>query len=164
MDVTLRLPGICQENGKPLVEPVVPMAAIDAIVRTSFAAEPNSGPAAARARLLHHYEELRELALAGVAAGHNRVQDAVRLALDTAAAGSDAGSAGDVVEVVSRTRLHRVCLQPDRTPASAAGHVSPAPNGVTGMWEPEVDFSVSLRSLHTTSLVQLFLESQPHWF
>ena len=152
MGVTLRVSGLCQENGKALVEPVVPTAAIDAIVRTSFAAEPSFGPAAARARLLHHYEELRELALAGVAAGHSKAQDAVRLALDTAAAGSEAGRTGDVEEVVSPTGTHSACPQPlgivrqsfpgvaltmdccircnDSTPASAAEHLSPGPSPV----------------------------------
>ena len=144
VDFTLHLSGTSQESGKAIVEPVVPTAAIDAIVRTSFAVEPSFGPAAARARLLHHYEELRELALAGVAAGHNKVQDAVRLALDTAAAGSEAGRTGDAEEVVSPTGTHTACLQPGQHTGNLSSTPLswPLPNGMTGTWKAESNLSV----------------------
>lgn len=81
---------ILQENGKSSAEPVVPSGAIEAIVRSCYSAEASFGPVEARNSLLHIYEELRELYLAGVDGGVNSPHDAVRLLLDTAGDHSEA--------------------------------------------------------------------------
>ena len=70
----------------------MPSGSIEAIVRTCFASDSSFSPVEARNSLLHIYEELRELYLAGVDAGINKPHDAVRLLLDTAGGASEASS------------------------------------------------------------------------
>jgi hypothetical protein len=89
---------ITQENGKTMVEPLVPNGAVEVITRTCFSVEPAFGPLAPRNRLLSIYEELRELYLAGVASGVNKSQDAVRLLLDTASISQEASTSAAHVD------------------------------------------------------------------
>lgn len=82
---------LVKETSKPSVEPLVPAGAIEAIVRSAFAAESSFGPLEAHNSLLHIYEELRELYLVGIDCGINKPHDAVRLLLETASGPADAG-------------------------------------------------------------------------
>ena len=70
------------EQSAPLVAP----GAVDAVLRAGYAEPPVVTPTPVRIRLLNLYEELRELYLVGFASGNVGVTDAVRLALDSAAA------------------------------------------------------------------------------
>ena len=65
------------------VEPVVPPAALEAIVRSQFA-DSSHLQTAQRIKLLKQYEILRELAFAGSQAGGFDCKESLRLALDTA--------------------------------------------------------------------------------
>jgi len=76
----------------------VPSGAIELITRTCFSLEPAFGPVGHRNRLLNIYEELRELHLAGVAAGVSKPQDAVRLLLDTASISQEASTSAAHVD------------------------------------------------------------------
>ena len=103
-------------DGASTVEPVVPPAALDAIVRSQFS-EGSHLQTAQRIKLLKQYEVLRELALAGSQAGGFNCNDGVRLALDTAvlADGPFEGPGNETVDQAARNIL--ACIAQDNQAA-----------------------------------------------
>ena len=99
-------------GGTSTVEPVVPPAALDAIVRSQFS-DSSHLQTAQRIKLLKQYEVLRELAFAGSQAGGFNCKDGVRLALDTAVLsdGPYEGSGDETVDQAARNIL--ACIAED---------------------------------------------------
>ncbi|KAL3154375.1 hypothetical protein ABBQ32_013852 [Trebouxia sp. C0010 RCD-2024] len=100
------------EGGTSIVEPVVPPAALDAIVRSQFT-DSSHLQIAQRIKLLKQYEVLRELAFAGSQAGGFDCKESLRLALDTAVLsdGPYEGPGDETVDQAARNIL--ACIAED---------------------------------------------------
>lgn len=99
-------------DGSSTVEPVVPPAALEAIIRSQFA-DSSHLQTAQRIKLLKQYELLRELAFAGARAGAFDCEESLRLALDTAVLsdGSFEGPGDETVDQAARNILS--CIAED---------------------------------------------------
>ncbi|BDA41059.1 hypothetical protein COCOBI_01-7140 [Coccomyxa sp. Obi] len=91
-------------KGKCIIEPVVPPAALDAIVRLTFQSKPVLS-AKNNARLHRQYERLQDLAIQGIANGAVSLPELVRLSLEAAAGAAKGGPAAEplIVEEAART-------------------------------------------------------------
>lgn len=100
------------DGGTSTVEPVVPPAALDAIVRSQFS-DSSHLQTAQRIKLLKQYEVLRELAFAGSHAGGFDCKESLRLALDTTvlADGPYEGPGDETVDQAARNIL--ACIAED---------------------------------------------------
>ena len=101
-----------ETDGSSTVLPVVPPAALEAIIRSQFS-DSSHLQTAQRIKLLKQYELLRELAFAGARCGAFDCQESVRLALDTAVLsdGSFEGPGEETVDQAARNILS--CLAED---------------------------------------------------
>ena len=106
-----------EPDGTCTVEPVVPPAALEAIVRSQFS-DSSHLQTAQRIKLLKQYEVLRELAFAGATDGGFSCEESIRLALDTAVLsdGPYEGSGDETVDQAARNMLS--CIAHDSQAAT----------------------------------------------
>lgn len=102
-------------------------------MRVCFSSDTSFGPLEARNSLLHIYEELRELHLAGLDSAVNKPHDAVRLLLETASGSADPPSSSTaandgLVRDLKRSNRRFLCSAGGASPVSAAHKSWPAPH------------------------------------